>query len=66
MSAEMSKKIVCEHCGGTNVVTAGLGEVQEIDEKTRKPIGRRKPFYLYRCRTCLQYFHRLDIDDLVS
>ncbi|MHB8056243.1 MAG: hypothetical protein ACYDH3_13440 [Candidatus Aminicenantales bacterium] len=62
----MGKKRVCVHCGSTNIVTAGLGEMQEIDEKTRKPVGEKKPFYLYKCRDCLQYFHRLDIKDLVS
>jgi len=32
MGEEMSQKLVCENCGSTNVVTAGLGEVQDIDE----------------------------------
>lgn len=48
-------KIICEHCGSTNIVRdreLKYGVVQQKDPDTGEPIGDPKTYFIFKCLSC--------------
>jgi ribosomal protein S27E len=49
------QKIICEHCGSTQIFKDPelfQAVVQQIDEKSKEPIGPPTTFLIFKCLSC--------------
>ena len=48
-------KIICKHCGSTEIVRncgCNIAVVQEKDTETDEPIGKPITFFMFKCLSC--------------